>query len=153
MFWTKVSNVFGPTWMESAEGTPSERMGYLKRQTRRAERSVHGDLPPGARRVRLPPRRKLSKWDPESDHLDVLEALGPDQINYVARMNDAEDRSQLAGRHDESEPDYGRYVFNNVADSVTKTYKVLCGIAGVPAVDPVAGQFDDVPEAELEEVN
>ena len=75
MFWTRVSNVFGPTWMDSAEGTPSERVAYLK--DRRAEQNEAFTAiflqALGEFGFRL---GELSKWDPESEHLDVLEALG-----------------------------------------------------------------------------
>jgi hypothetical protein len=151
-FWTKMSNVFGPLWMAAADGTPSERVGYLKE--RRAEQNVAFTAiflqALGEFGFRL---GELSQWDPESQYIDLVEELGPDQINYVARLDDGEYDPDWQDAMMKPAADDGKYVFNNVADSVTKTYKVLCRLTGVPVQDSSTGLFDEVPDPELEEIN
>lgn len=131
-FWAKVSEVFGSYWLPPQYESISDRVSYLK--DRRQEQNVAFQAIFLQALGRLGHRLgELSEWDVESPLLPRVEWLSPRAVNYLACDGSEPDGYNDVWKNAMMKPaSDGRWVFNNVNDSVTKTYKALGAKLQVP---------------------
>ena len=131
-YWSKVSTVFRATWMAKSDAPIGDRVAYLRE--RRNEQNIALTAiflqALGEFGYRL---GELSGWDPGAvDTFGVVEALSPKLVNYIAQSGDGQYDPAWRDAMMKPAAEGGKYAFNNVADSVTKTFRVLCDKAGIP---------------------
>jgi hypothetical protein len=154
-YWKRISHMFKPIWVVDGQ-TPGERLAYL--QTKREEQNV------AFQAIFLQALGKVghrigvaSDWDLASPLLDTLDRLSPERVDYRAKNGsgvfgyDSTWTSAMM-KAAETDPATGtvkRYVFNNVEDSITKTYQELCKNLGLAA--ELDEEAEEEAEAEAEE--
>jgi hypothetical protein len=138
-FWARVSNVFVDLWIPDYD-TPGERLDYL-REKRGDEQNV------AFQAIFLQALGKVghslgraANWDPESPLFHKLDGLNHSLVDYRARNGSPPDgynpiwtNAMMKPVTDPVTGAIERYVFNNVEDSITKTYHVLCNLIGLSA--------------------
>jgi hypothetical protein len=135
-FWAKISTLFGSLWVPDLP-TSGERLAYL--QERRKEQHVAFQAIFLQALGRLCYRMgTLANWQVDSQNLAKLEDLNPDTNNYAAKGSNGYNMAWVDAMMKASTDKTGIeqvFVFNNVADSITKTFKILCEKVGIPPVD------------------
>lgn len=131
-FWTYVSDIFNSYWIPAENQSVGERVAYLR--DRRDEQNVAFTAVFLQALGKLGYRMGLDAgWSVDAADLGRLDALAPDRVNYVARNREGPGGYDPVWTGALMKPaGEGRWVFNNVSDSVTKTYLALCAQVGLP---------------------
>jgi hypothetical protein len=169
-YWRKVTEVFGPLWRRTDTVGDGEWLEYLGK--RRAEQNVAFQAIFLQALGRLGYNLGVSaRWNPESPLLTKMSRLSPTRVDYRAfkgrfSPEDHQIVTDLAADFNSQwtnalmKPRTGQeeggkatgkvvgYAFNNVSDSISKTYRALLDLAEVPdaAEAPTEEPEEDVAE-------
>lgn len=167
-YWRKVTEVFGPLWRRPDTVTDGEWLEYLGK--RRGEQNVtfQGVFLQALGRLGYN-LGVLARWSPESPMLDKVARLSPTRVDYRAFKGEFTPEGEQVvtdpatdfnaqwtnalmkprtGKDASAKPtrEVVGYAFNNVRDSIDKTYRALLYLADVPDEAEPADDGDEPAE-------
>jgi hypothetical protein len=145
-FWSRISEIFEPTWLQDVDGEAGERAVYLK-ETRQIDRNVtfQATFLQGLGRLCYA-MGKEANWDPNSPLLMKLAQLSPDLIDYRAVKKYHVDiegtihvdewaeewtRTMMKPSIDKKTGKLQGYAFNNASENVNAVRHLLAGKIGL----------------------
>lgn len=144
-YWTKVTEVFGSTWIPWADQKPNERLQYLESMRGGGRRNVIFQAIFLLALGRLGFEMGLAAdWDPESDLINKLERLDPATTEYDAEHRVMGAKGELVSTWAErwtktmmkpsldEEGEISGYTFNNSRENLEQTVRELGRLADFP---------------------